>query len=119
MIPADLPAVWRTKAAELRTIGAEEQARAIEWAADSLEEKWASWRDEALTLADAVKESGYTYSSLQQKVAAGDIPNVGDRGRPRVLRRDLPIKTRRRRFTLRPGEPDLAEAVLEGLRESI
>ena len=60
----------------------------------------------------AVAESGYSYSTLQQKVAAGAIPNVGDKGRPRVRRRDLPRKAAMPAAIRRSGEPDLAGDVL-------
>jgi hypothetical protein len=63
------------------------------------------WELEALTLEEAVKESGYTYSALQKKVG-GEIENVGSKGSPRIRRQDLPMKGGR------GGEPDLAGAIL-------
>ena len=46
----------------------------------------------ALTLEQAAEESGYSYSSLQKRVASGDLENVGAKGSPRVRRGDLPKK---------------------------
>ena len=114
MYPADLPAEWRAEAARVRRRGANEAASTLESCADDWEEVWRLWQEEPLTLAEAVSESGYTYSSLQQQVAAGEIQNIGEPGKPRVCRADLPRKARGRRFELESGEPDLAEEVLAG-----
>jgi hypothetical protein len=46
----------------------------------------------ALTLEEAARESGYSYSSLQKKVASGGLTNVGTKGSPRVRRGELPRK---------------------------
>lgn len=103
---------WRTQAADLRRYGAEPQALALEACAGELEERLESWRSEALTLEAAADETGYSYSSLQQKVAAGEIPNIGDKGKPRVRRCDLPLKTPKRVSGSTSGEPDLAGEIL-------
>ena len=111
MYPADLPAEWRNKA---QVVGrfSEGAAAAFEECADDLQERLRIWQEEPLTLEEAAVESGYTYSSLQQKVAAGEIPNIGEPGRPRVRRADLPRKTPKPRFELETGEPDLAAEIL-------
>jgi len=44
---------------------------------------------DVLTLQQAAKMSPATYSTLQKKVASGDIANVGRKGAPRVLRVDV------------------------------
>src|SRR6266571_7269591 len=49
---------------------------------------------EALTLEQAERESGYSYSALQKMVATGRLRNVGAPHRPRVQRGDLPKKVR-------------------------
>jgi len=107
----DLTDQWRAHAAALRRYGAESEARALEACAADLEERLREWQTEPLTLEAASDESGYSYSSLQQKVAAGEIRNVGDRGRPRLRRCDLPRKAPKA-FRLESGEPDLAGEVL-------
>jgi hypothetical protein len=103
---------WQLRATMLREYGAEAQAAAIEVCAIELADAIKAWQDEPMTLEKAVEESGYSYSTLQQKVASGEIPNAGTRGRPRVRRYDLPRKAPRPRFELGTGEPDLAEQVL-------
>jgi hypothetical protein len=108
----DLASEWRQKATLLREYGAEAQAAAIEACAVELTDAIRAWQDEPLTLEQAVEESGYSYSTIQQKVAAGEIPNVGSRGRPRVRRYDLPRKTPTPSLLLESGEPDLAGEVL-------
>jgi len=113
MPPAeDLPREWREKAKELRRFGADEAASTLEACADDLEETWRVWSTEPITLEEAEAESGYSYSRLQQKVASGEIRNIGEPGKPRVRRADLPRKAPARRFELGTGEPDLAGAVL-------
>ena len=110
----DLSGVWGDTASELRRFGAVGQACTLEQCADDLDEAWRDWQQEPLTLEEAVEESGYTYSSLQKKVASGEIPNIGEPRKPRVRRQDLPRKTPRPRFELESGEPDLAGEILAG-----
>lgn len=114
MLPADLAAEWRDRAKELRRYGAEEQATTMKACADDLEEAWRVWQTEPLKLEEAAEESGYSYSTLQQKVASGEIPNIGEPGRPRVRRQDLPRKAPRSNSNLEEGEPDLAAEILAG-----
>ena len=47
------------------------------------------WWTEILTLEAAAAERGVSYGTLQRKVAAGDLPNAGKKGTPRVRRCDL------------------------------
>ena len=109
----DLSTEWRALALQLRDLGVEDHARTLEWCSDRLEEDATSWESEALTLDEATKESGYSYSSLQQKVASEEIPNVGEIGKPRVRRMDLPRKAPSRSHK-EEGEPDIAEEILAG-----
>ena len=112
--PTTLSSRWRTLAGQMRSLGAVAQATTLEHCADELEETWREWELEALTLEEAAAESGYSYSSLQKRVSAGEIPNVGEPRKPRVRRQDLPRKTPTRRFELESGEPDLAGEILVG-----
>ncbi len=114
MSPRDLAGVWRDTASELRRFGAVDQATTLEYCADDLEETWRIWQTEPLSLDEAAQESGYSYSSLEKRVRSGKIPNIGEPGKPRVQRQDLPRKAPRRRFELETGEPDLAEEILAG-----
>ena len=108
----DLASEWRARAKMLREYGADAQAAAIEACTVELTDAIKAWQDEPLTLEEAALESGYSYSTIQQKVAAGEIANAGTKGRPRVRRYDLPRKAPRPRYTLDSGEPDLAGRIL-------
>jgi hypothetical protein len=83
---------WRAEASTLRRRGAEAQAAALELCATELEEEDRVLSLEAITLEEAERESGYSYSALQKMVSHGRIPNAGTAHRPRVRRRDLPKK---------------------------
>jgi hypothetical protein len=48
--------------------------------------------EEALTLVEAAKESGYSADHLGRLVRAGDIENVGRAHAPKIRRRNLPRK---------------------------
>lgn len=48
--------------------------------------------DEALTLAEAAAESGFSRDRLRHLVADGSIANVGVKGSPRIRRADVPRK---------------------------
>ena len=85
---SDLAARWRDDADRFRRLGQEAPAAMAKAYANELEERLRAWQLEALTLEEAAEESGFAYSTLQQKVSAGEIPNAGERGRPRVRRRD-------------------------------
>ena len=58
---------------------------------------------EPLTLREAAMLSGYTVDHLQRLVAAGQLENIGRKGRPRIRRGDLPVKPGHR---LPSDEPD-------------
>ena len=101
---------WREESKGLRQRGAETQAAVLESCATELEEHERLISLEALTLEEAVLESGYSYAALQRMVASGYLENVGRRHRPRVRRGDLPKKGSR--ASAFQGEPDLAAQVL-------
>jgi len=105
-----LPGRWRSEAERLRELGAESQAKALEWCAGELEQAHREWELEALTLSDAADECGYSYSTLQKKVADGDVENMGEKNHPRIRRCDLPKKPSRPKPV--GTEPDLAGEVL-------
>lgn len=106
-IAESLPAQWRREAALLRRRGAAAQAETLESCAVELE-AWEHQRAlETLTLEEAEHESGYSYSALEKMVRRGELENVGEKGRPRVRRGDLPRKVRHE-------APDLAGPVLDG-----
>jgi len=91
----DLPEQWRQRAAELRGWAAAEGAAcALERAAAELEAALREQAEELLTLQEAAAESGYSARRLRELVAAGQLENVGGKGRPRFRRGDLPRKAR-------------------------
>ena len=98
MTPRDLVRQWSAEADVLRRRGAESLAACLESCAKEL----AAWAEqhalELLTLEQAVRESGYSYSALQHMVADGTIKNAGTKRRPRLRRVDLPRKAGRITF---------------------
>ena len=93
MAITDLPAVLRAKAEQLRADAAAEQAaRAYERAAELLEAELRGSQDEILDLDRAEEESGYSRMHLRRMLRDRVIPNAGKKGRPLILRRDLPRK---------------------------
>ena len=60
----------------------------------------------------ASEESGYSYSALQQMHSKGNLTSVGEHGRPRIRRRDLPFKPSRPGLRLVDGQPNVAEEIL-------
>lgn len=87
--PGPLIARWRSDAEVLRRRGAPALAEALESAADEAETWWREWRLELLTLQEAAGETGLAYDTAQRKVASGEWPNRGSKGRPRVYRADV------------------------------
>jgi hypothetical protein len=108
-----LTARWRSEAAILRRRGASAQADTLESCAAELEEYEREWSLEALTLEQAVGESGYSYSALEKMVRRGELANAGEWGSPRLRRGDLPRKPTRPGLQA-VGPPEIAEQVLGG-----
>ena len=104
-----LAARWCEEAAVLRRRGAEAQATVLEQCASELEATLREHALEALTLQEASRESGYSYSALQKMLARDELQNIGQKHRPRVRRSDLPRKLRR---ASRDAPPDLAGRIL-------
>jgi hypothetical protein len=91
--PAELPDEWRALAAQQRRLGADSQARILDFCADELAAALRRAGDEVLTLARAAQESGYTADHLSRMVRQGKIPNSGRKSKPLIRRSDLPKKT--------------------------
>lgn len=91
MLPADLAQHYRLEAERVEPYN---PGAAFAWreAATAAERAWAEFGDELLTLAVAAAESGYSVDHLQRLVAEGEIPNAGQKGKPRIRRADLPRK---------------------------
>src|SRR5437016_589479 len=103
---------WKAQAVVLDEWEAHNEAKAARKCATELEAGIREWQLETLTLTDAARESGYSYSALQQMVADGEVPNAGAKNKPRITRCDLPRKAGRRSLRLVPGAPDLVDQVL-------
>ena len=88
----DLAARWRADAETLERCGHGATATLCRAHAVEIEEAIRDHQDQDLTLAEAAVESGYSSDHLRHQVAEGKIPNAGERGSPRVRRRDLPLK---------------------------
>lgn len=92
MDTTELANQWRERADRLRELGAEAQAKTMEWCADRLEEQLRAWRNERLTLEQGAAESGYSQAHLARLVRDGTLPNAGEMNAPRIRRDDLPRK---------------------------
>jgi hypothetical protein len=102
---------WKADATILEAYGANQAVVARKYATE-LEAGILEWQLEALTLSAAERESGYSYSTLQQMVADGEVPNAGEKNKPRIRRCDMPKKAGRRSLELMRSEPDLVDMVL-------
>lgn len=93
MIPAELAAECRKKAAELREVfGGEKQARGIEWCLGYFELALGSGTGRLLTLTEAAAEGGYSVDHLGRLVRQGKIPTAGRPGAPRIALEHAPRK---------------------------
>jgi uncharacterized protein (DUF2126 family) len=103
---------WKSQALVLEEYGADKEAKALRKCASEMEAALLEQQLQELTLDEATRKSGYSYSALQQLVAQGKVPNAGTKNKPRIRRCDLPMKPGRRSLKLVPGESDLADQVL-------
>lgn len=87
---------FRAEAERFRSWGQESCALLFDKAAAMADELVREWEMELLTLDEAAQESGYSYSALEKGIRAGRLENGGEEGRPRIRRRDLPAKPKRR-----------------------
>ncbi len=83
---------WRNEAETVERCGHEVTGKLIRRLAVEVDEALRDDQDETLTLVEAALESNYSIDHLRKMVAAGTIPNAGERGRPRIRRGDLPVK---------------------------
>jgi hypothetical protein len=93
--PRSLPDRWREHAGDIRAYAAE-AAAIFDQCADQLAEAFKRYDDEALTVGQAARESGYSTTHLFRALRQGKLPNAGFRGRPRIRRADLPHRPSRR-----------------------
>lgn len=91
-IPTELPENWRALAQQQRSLGADAQARTLEWCADQLAASLRRRDEEVLSLQRAAQESGYSTDHLGRLLREGKIPNSGRKSKPMIRRIDLPHK---------------------------
>jgi hypothetical protein len=92
---SELLGTWREDAERLRLYGDSRGADVVQRLAGQLEAAMTDAEREVLSLAAAAEESGYSERRLREFLADGTVPNAGEKGRPRILRGDLPRKGRR------------------------
>lgn len=92
MTLGELAERWRTDAELLDKYGDSQVAKVCRTHADELQAALRSAEDDALDLASAAAESGYSTDRLRHMVADGALPNAGRKGAPRIRRGDLPMK---------------------------
>ena len=110
--PRALATQWRADADTFARYSGSQLADVCRRHADELDAAIRSIQGEALTLAEAAAESGYSKDRLRHMVADGTVPNAGRKGAPRVLRSEVPSKGRSVR-----GVFDAA-SVVRGLRQA-
>jgi hypothetical protein len=96
MSPDEFTAKWETEARAMAQRGALVNGAAL---VEEFLRDFASvvrgHGEEAVTLAQAARESGYSTDYLGLLIRQGRIPNVGRPHAPRIRRRDLPRKASR------------------------
>ena len=102
---SNLPDQWRALAAQQRRFGAEPQARILEHCADELWRTLQHDQDEPLSLREAAEESGYSADHLARLIREGKVHNAGRKARPRIRRRELPVRPGRQ-LEQRAGLPE-------------
>ncbi|CAN5241914.1 hypothetical protein BH18GEM1_BH18GEM1_08250 [soil metagenome] len=107
--PTGLLDRWTADEARFRAYGQDATADVIARCRAELSEWWRERQLDELGLEAAAAYSGLAYGTLSNKLRSGEIPNAGDKHRPRVRRCDLPT-----RAPGLPGAPDLdlADAIL-------
>ena len=91
--PADLPALFKERAAVARENTVDERGAAIwERAAEIAEEAIRQSGLERLTLPQAARESGYSVDHLRRLIDEGTIPNASVDGSKSIFRMHLPRK---------------------------
>jgi hypothetical protein len=89
--PDQLPILWRDRA---ETLGPYSPAAATAYreAAEELAAALEHYGGATLTLQEASSESGLSVDHLARLIRQGRIENAGEKGAPRIRRRDLPRK---------------------------
>ena len=89
----ELRAVWSARQVEwLRFAANVDGAKIIAAFLADLDSVTVSEREEALSLAEAARISGYSRDHLARLIRSGSIPNAGAKNRPKLRRKDVPRK---------------------------
>lgn len=105
-----LPTRWVARAEELAPY-APAAAEAFRTAATELRDHLASAED-SVTLKEAHAIGGYSIDHLQRLVSDGTIDNVGRKGRPRIRRRDVPVRPGHAVLRLGARPPQLSRSAV-------
>ena len=92
MTELELVLSWREQAARYERDGVTIAARVLDRCAQELESAIANAGQEAVSLNDGARLSGYSADHLSRLIRDGRIPNVGTKRRPRIRVADLPRK---------------------------
>jgi hypothetical protein len=109
---------WNERAQELKRLAASVDGHQV--ISEFLAELECLFREEEsdiLTLAEAARYSGYSVDHLGRSLRRGSIENVGQLGRPRVRRGDLPRKPGALRNEM--GEPILGVNTRRQIAQSV
>ena len=91
----DLAEQWLNEAGVLESALDERGAGLYRHHAAELKEALREVGNEVLTLEQAAIASGYSESRLGHMIADGTLPQAGEKGRPRIRRKDLPSKPKK------------------------
>ena len=96
MSPEEFATKWSAEAEVMRQRGALVNGAAIiEEVLQDFDSAVGGYWDQALTLTEASRESGYSLDHLGLLIRQGTLPNAGRPYAPRIRRRDLPRKPSR------------------------
>ena len=113
---AELMRKWEHDASTLEEYSDARGAEVCRLHIAELREAIRAEEEQPLTVSQAAAESGLSADYLRHKVADGDIPNAGQKGAPRIRRRDLPRK-RRGRLAVGVSPERVAADILGSLAE--
>lgn len=85
----ELAEEWRSEADRMEERGVSVPASVLRSCAADLEQALREWQLEELSLQEAADAAGVHYDTMRKMVARGEVPNVGEKGSPRVRRCDL------------------------------
>ena len=101
---------WSARLEEWRRLGIQVSGQGIaaEILAD-LESIEAANRDDAISIPEATRISGYSADHLRRLIREGTLENLGRKHAPRLRRSDLPKKTR----AISRSSPQMYDAVVD------